>query len=176
MRIGYIRSDSKMLKEEKEHLEKESLDKLLVVNESDMSHLEQFKQTIEPFESCILVVYSEGSILTDALLTDTLHVLDYLKEKEIQLVLLNYPEQETISCETYLELIYQFARDHQQAVKNKTLAGLKKARRHGRIGGRPAVDTETVQQISFLYRNGLTYRDIAEKCGVSVGTVYKYIK
>ncbi len=176
MRIGYMRSDSKFHKEEKEQLERQDLDKLLVVNESDTSHLEQFKQAIKPFEACALVVYSEGSILTDALLTDTLHVLDYLKEKQIQLVLLNYPEQETISCETYLELIYQFARDHQQAVKKKTMAGLKEARRQGRIGGRPAVDTEIIQRISFLYRNGLTHRDIAEKCGVSIGTVYKYTK
>lgn len=76
MRIGYMRSDSKMLKEEKEQLEKENLDEILIVDKNNLSQLMQFKQSVEIFEECTLVVYSESSILSDALLTDIFQVLD----------------------------------------------------------------------------------------------------
>jgi len=52
-----------------------------------------------------------------------------------------------------------------------------KARKKGKIGGRPKIDPKTIKKIRQLYyEKKETIQYISEKCGVSVGTCYKYIK
>lgn len=49
------------------------------------------------------------------------------------------------------------------------------ARQGGRVIGRPAIDDHTIEQISFLYHEQKwSMRQIANECGVSLGSVYKY--
>lgn len=61
-------------------------------------------------------------------------------------------------------------------IKERTLVGLHKARENGKVGGRPKIDGRTVRKIRALYyENKETIQFISNKCGVSVGTCYKYI-
>lgn len=62
-------------------------------------------------------------------------------------------------------------------IKERTILGLNKARQNGKIGGRPKIDRKTVNKIRQMYfEKKETIQYISSKCGVSVGTCYKYIK
>lgn len=61
-------------------------------------------------------------------------------------------------------------------IKERTLVGLDEARKKGKIGGRPKIDPKTIKKIRRLYyEKKETIQLISSKCGVSVGTCYKYI-
>lgn len=76
---------------------------------------------------------------------------------------------------TMLSALSQFERD---LIAERTADGLKAARARGRMGGRPrAGDAKTKQQALALYHaNALTNKEIAEKCGVSIATLNRWIK
>ncbi len=74
------------------------------------------------------------------------------------------------------ELILTIQQVKPISIKERTLVGLHKARENGKVGGRPKIDGRTVRKIRALYyENKETIQFISNKCGVSVGTCYKYI-
>lgn len=76
---------------------------------------------------------------------------------------------------TMLSALSQFERD---LIAERTVDGLKAARARGHMGGRPrAADEKTQQQALAMYRaNVMTNKEIAEKCGVSIATLNRWIK
>ena len=53
---------------------------------------------------------------------------------------------------------------------------LSKARKMGKKIGRPKIDPNVVKKIQYLYiHEAMSLRGIADKCEVSLGTVYKYV-
>ncbi|CAM4002329.1 recombinase family protein [Catellicoccus marimammalium] len=82
-----------------------------------------------------------------------------------------------ISMEKYIELIHNLANMEKNLIRRRTSQGLKKARTEGRVGGRPRVSQETIDRIQFLYdTDKYSLREIAEQCGISLGTAYKYVQ
>ena len=76
----------------------------------------------------------------------------------------------------YFNLMEGLAQMECALIKERTLVGLNKARQNGKIGGRPKIDMKTVKKIRQLYYDKKeTIQFISSKCGVSVGTCYKYI-
>ncbi|BCA86799.1 resolvase [Enterococcus saigonensis] len=76
----------------------------------------------------------------------------------------------------YFNLMEGLAQMECALIKERTLVGLNKARQKGKIGGRPKIDVKTVKKIRQLYYDKKeTIQFISSKCGVSVGTCYKYI-
>lgn len=76
----------------------------------------------------------------------------------------------------YFRLMDGLANMECALIKERTLVGLDNARKKGKIGGRPKIDTKTVRKIRRLYyEKKETIQYISAKCGVSVGTCYKYI-
>lgn len=76
----------------------------------------------------------------------------------------------------YYKLMDSLAKMECALIKERTLVGLDNARKKGKIGGRPKIDGRTVKRIRRLYyENKKTIQFISTKCGVSVGTCYKYI-
>ncbi|PZL71250.1 resolvase [Enterococcus plantarum] len=76
----------------------------------------------------------------------------------------------------YFKLMNGLARMECDLITERTLIGLKNARKKGKIGGRPKIDTRTVKKIRHLYHEKKeTIQFISSKCNVSVGTCYKYI-
>ena len=76
---------------------------------------------------------------------------------------------------TMLSALSQFERDLDS---ERTRDGLKAAAARGRKGGRPkAADEKTRQQALAMYHaNALTNKEIAEKSGVSIATLNRWIK
>ncbi|EAG2303095.1 recombinase family protein, partial [Listeria monocytogenes] len=103
---------------------------------------------------------------------------DLLKQRELHLVSLaeNIDTREPMG-EVYFNLMEGLAIMERSLIKERTLVGLNKARKKGKIGGRPKIDPKTIKKIRHLYyEKKETIQYISEKCGVSVGTCYKYIK
>lgn len=72
-------------------------------------------------------------------------------------------------------LLAAFAEFERELIVERTLAGLQRARREGRIGGRPKliVDRKKVQAMS---KAGQTTREIGESLGISAASVHRILK
>lgn len=76
----------------------------------------------------------------------------------------------------YFQLMDALAEMECSLIKERTLAGLEEARKKGKVGGRPKIDSRKVKQIRDLYyEKKETIQHISQVCEVSVGTCYKYI-
>lgn len=74
-----------------------------------------------------------------------------------------------------LNLLGAFADFEQSLISERTRAGLARARREGRIGGRPRVVVDR-QRIQQLDADGFTTREIAEEVGCSAASVCRILK
>lgn len=100
-----------------------------------------------------------------------------LQMRNIHLVSLaeNIDTREAMGA-VYFTLMESLAQMESILIKERTLVGLNNARKKGKIGGRPKIDPKTVKKIRQLYFDKKeTIQYISTKCGVSVGTCYKYI-
>ncbi|KAF1298418.1 resolvase [Enterococcus sp. JM4C] len=80
------------------------------------------------------------------------------------------------SGKAYFQLMDGLATMECTLIKERTLVGLNEARKKGNIGGRPKIDGRTVKRIRRMYfEKKEKIQQISNKCGVSVGTCYKYI-
>ena len=68
-----------------------------------------------------------------------------------------------------------FAEFEREIIQERTKAGLEAAKRRGRIGGRPAIDSKTKRQVKALYDSGESASDIAKEYGIARSTVYKIL-
>lgn len=103
---------------------------------------------------------------------------DLLRKRNLHLVSLaeNIDTREPMGA-IYFNLMEGLAVMEQALIKERTLVGLNNARKNGKIGGRPKIDPKTIKKIRQLYYDKKeTIQFISTKCGVSVGTCYKYIK
>ena len=103
---------------------------------------------------------------------------DLLRKRNLHLVSLaeNIDTRDPMGA-IYFNLMEGLAAMEQALIKERTLVGLNNARKNGKIGGRPKIDPKTIKKIRQLYYDKKeTIQFISTKCGVSVGTCYKYIK
>jgi DNA invertase Pin-like site-specific DNA recombinase len=91
----------------------------------------------------------------------------------------SYTEQYLDSCglfrEAVLAILAVIAKQERVRLSERTIAGLEKARRQGRIGGRPALVLDR-ERIARLDEEGLTMREIAAEMGISAATVCRILK
>lgn len=102
---------------------------------------------------------------------------EFFKKNELHLVSLD-EELDTRKPmgKIYFQLMAGLAEMECALIKERTLVGLNEARKKGKIGGRPKIDPKTIKKIRHLYyEKKETIQFISAKCGVSVGTCYKYI-
>lgn len=66
-----------------------------------------------------------------------------------------------------------FAEFERSMIQERVKAGLERARSQGKTLGRPSVPPVTVDKIRRLREQGLSYRQVAKKVGVGVGTVHR---
>jgi DNA invertase Pin-like site-specific DNA recombinase len=91
----------------------------------------------------------------------------------------SFTEQYLDSCgifkDAVLSILATIAKQERIRLSERTIAGLEKARREGRIGGRPAavVDRERIAQMD---EEGFTLREIAEEMGISAATACRLLK
>ena len=77
-----------------------------------------------------------------------------------------------------VSLLASIAKLEREKIRERTLAGLARARKQGRIGGRPKAedDAKLVQSVQRLRAAGNSVRQIAIETGKSTNTVLKLIR
>src|ERR1017187_4699477 len=80
-------------------------------------------------------------------------------------------------AEVVIALLSSIAKMEREKIRERTLAGLQRARKHGRIGGRPKAteNFKLVQQVEALRAKGESIRKIAVTVGASPTTVQKLL-
>ena len=68
-----------------------------------------------------------------------------------------------------------FAEFERDIIQQRTKAGLEAARKRGRLGGRPAIDTDTKRRIIKLFESGESATDIAREYSIGRSTIYKIL-
>lgn len=81
----------------------------------------------------------------------------------------------TLSDQDYFDELHDLAKTEKSIVKIRTKQSISTARENGSSLGRPAITDEQMERIYKLHHyEKRSIRQIAELCGVSVGTAYKY--
>lgn len=80
-------------------------------------------------------------------------------------------------ADVIVSLLATLAKMERDKIRERTLAGLARARKQGRVGGRPAAadDHKLVAKVKHLHREGASLRQIASKAEISVNTVRKLL-
>jgi DNA invertase Pin-like site-specific DNA recombinase len=80
--------------------------------------------------------------------------------------------------EVVVSLLASIAKLEREKIRERTLAGLARARKQGRVGGRPkaAEDAKLVASVERLRKDGLSIRAIAERLGNSPTTILKLLR
>jgi DNA invertase Pin-like site-specific DNA recombinase len=91
----------------------------------------------------------------------------------------SFTEQYLDSCgifkDAVLSILATIAKQERIRLSERTIAGLEKARREGRIGGRPAAVVDR-DRIARMDEEGFTLREIAEEMGISSSTACRILK
>jgi DNA invertase Pin-like site-specific DNA recombinase len=91
----------------------------------------------------------------------------------------SFTEQYLDSCGVFkdavLAILAVIAKQERIRLSERTLAGLAKARKEGRIGGRPRVVVDRAK-VEELEEQGLTLRDIASEVGISAASVSRLLR
>ena len=177
--IGYARSTitdnstSEQLNKLEEFGCHEFFHETFSVEESEENHsLESVVAQMQPGDTLVVTeLHRLGK--TTRQLTD---LTDLLKQRELHLVsLAEQIDTRGPMGQVYFNLMEGLAIMERSLIKERTLVGLNKARKKAKL----AVVQKSIRKrskIRQLYYEKETIQYISEKCGVSVGTCYKYIK
>jgi len=91
----------------------------------------------------------------------------------------SFTEQYLDSCgifkDAVLAILAVIAKQERVRLSERTIAGLEKARRQGRVGGRPRVIVNRAKVVQ-MDADGLTTREIAEETGISAASVCRILQ
>jgi DNA invertase Pin-like site-specific DNA recombinase len=91
----------------------------------------------------------------------------------------SFTEQYLDSCglfkDAVLAILAVIAKQERIRLSERTVAGLERARRAGRVGGRPALVLDR-ERIARMDEEGFTMREIAEEMGVSAASICRLLK
>jgi DNA invertase Pin-like site-specific DNA recombinase len=108
---------------------------------------------------------------------ETLHHLERLAQYGVGYR--SFTEQYLDSCgifkDAVLAILAVIAKQERVRLSERTIAGLEKARKQGRVGGRPRVVVDR-DRIAQLDEEGWTTREIGEEMGISAASVSRLLK
>lgn len=143
--------------------------------QDDSVEKKEFEQLLSLIEEDDVIVVHSLNCLGKNLFR--LHELFHLLiEKQINLISISdnfsLSENPTNDFVSTLNFLVNLERD---IIQKRTNHGINQAKLEGRFGGRPSLDESTISQILSLRKQRHSIRKISTICGVSVGTVHKYL-
>lgn len=142
---------------------------------SDRPELKTMLLTLRPGDVLVVDSFSRLSRSTK----DLLDMVEKLNKMGVYLVSLKENLDTTTATGkmmlTMLSALSQFERD---IIAERTVDGLKAARARGRSGGRPRSGSEKdrAQAVALYEANVMTNKEMADKFGVSVSTLNRWIR
>ncbi len=89
---------------------------------------------------------------------------------------LHFLEKDLPDDALYVRVLAEVGKRDARMMSSRTHKGLEKARENGKIGGRPTIHPNLIARIQVMHQvHRKTIREISNECGVSLGTVHKYI-
>jgi len=85
-----------------------------------------------------------------------------------------YIDSTGIFKEVIISLLATLAKQERVRLSERVKAGLERAKKEGRTGGRPTINENTISKIQLLKKQHLSDRKIGKKLGISPRTVAKY--
>ena len=106
---------------------------------------------------------------------DVQNTVEALIKKEIKLISLDIGELDLTSPDGrfMLQVFASFAELERCKISERTKAGLERAKKEGRKGGRPAT-SKHAEKIQALKIEGLKQTEVSEKLGISIATVKRH--
>jgi len=86
-----------------------------------------------------------------------------------------YIDSSGIFKDVIVSLLSTLALQEKTRLAERVLCGLERARKNGRIGGRPRIPQEKIDRINSLKEQGWSLRKIAKEVGTHHGTVAQYL-
>lgn len=181
MKIGYARvsTQDQNLDRQIDNLKAAGCERIyqekMTGTRSDRPEFRLMLQVLRPGDVLVTDSFSRLSRSTK----DLLALVDQLNSSGIHLVSLKENLDTTTATGklmlTMLSALSQFERD---LIAERTLDGLKAARARGRKGGRPTLGSEKdrKQAMAMYQTNAMTNREIADRFGVSVSTLNRWIR
>ena len=179
MKIGFARQSTTHQKFGLEHqielLEKDGCEKIFYEEVSAVaSKRPEFEKAIEFAREGDTFVVSTLSRFGRSL-KNILDVVSKLEEKNVSFKVLDLNmDTSTASGKLVFNLfasVYQFERE---IMKERQLIGLERAKKEGRIGGRPKTAEGRSAEIIKLHKEGKKPSVIAQELGIGVASVYRY--
>lgn len=87
-----------------------------------------------------------------------------------------YLDTTGIFRDALISLLAALAEQERIRLSDRVICGLKKARSKGRVGGRPRIDENIIEQIAKLKAEGLSNRNISQKLKIHRKTVAAYLR
>jgi|ERR1035437_6822950 DNA invertase Pin-like site-specific DNA recombinase len=189
MKIGYARVSTKdqNLDLQLEALQKFECEKLFKEKQSAVKERPELEKMLNILRKGDIVVVWK----LDRLGRSLRHLVDLMslfKDKEVDLISLNDNiDTTTPQGRLIFNLFASFAEFERELIRERTMAGLKRARENGRIGGKKKGLTEEAKKkalaaLSLTEKNNkrpredkLSVDDIAKTLGLSRATFYRYL-
>ena len=86
-----------------------------------------------------------------------------------------YIDSSGIFKDVIIALLSTLAKQERLRISERVKAGLEKSRQQGRVGGRPTIDEEKINEIKTLKSQGISIVSISKKLKISRGSVYQYL-
>ena len=181
MIIGYARvsTQDQNLDRQLDALQKAGCERIfnekMTGTRSARPELQMMLMTIREGDTLVVESFSRLSRSTK----DLLDMVERLTKAGVQLISLKEDLNTNTATGklmlTMLSALSQFERD---LIAERTIDGLKAARARGRCGGRPrkGTDKERKQALAMYHANVMSCKDIADKFGVSLSTLNRWIR
>lgn len=161
MMIGYCCSEAT---EELAQLLDYGCEKIVTFTPTDNAK-DHFKTVLNQFKGEVIVVASFDSLHIQLVQWKQFVTMSQRLSIDVRFI----PKDITV------EVLWQLSENEVRIIRERTGRGLKQAKQQGRVGGRPKVSREKMNQIYYLYHQmKLPLREVASRCEVSLGTAYKY--
>ena len=86
-----------------------------------------------------------------------------------------YIDSSGIFKDIIIALLSTLSKQERIRISERVQAGLAKARHQGRVGGRPTLNKEKIEEIKKLKSEGMSIMAISKQMGISRGSVYQYL-
>ncbi len=168
MRIGYSTTGEA---EECQRLKQEGQCDWIEVSRETPHTLGKFLSFLARHQTNTIVVIDVESL--DVSISQYDKIAQAVADNECEL---HFLEKDLSDDALYLQVLARIGKRDASMMSRRTHIGLEKAREHGKIGGRPTISPELINRIRTLHDvHRKTIREISTECGVSLGTVHKYI-
>ncbi|WP_461203299.1 recombinase family protein [Enterococcus sp. N342-3-1-2] len=141
---------------------------------TNRAELNKLKKRVKASDQVLIESFSRLGRSTK----DLIDLVSFFEEKGVKVISIkeNFDTQ-TPQGKLMMTVFQAFSQFERDIIVERTREGLDSARARGKIGGRPRVDQQLVQQaVAMYYEQAYPVDVICERTGLKKATVYRYLQ